>query len=507
MVCNLMVSHLAESEKHKVLVLETLNPFQWDLLRQHPRYEAKWEGQISICSLQSVAEIFWFFTLGPGVSIDAGSTLLFITNFHEIVELYSLHVAQAYEEALLKHQINCNREMLANLDRAKEEGLGLIALPQLPALSDLLRVNPYVKAQKHIDELFKELAEFTYKHSAVVVLLGHLDAKFKPYGNSRTLTMPPNTSFAGSQLSSTLSQAGGREPSRLMLTPVTFGKRSSGNRTAGEAGLNEHKITARLVFYNDWYHKSPYIRSMDTIPDDSEDVLVLVVKVTSLSGVGNINEPVFFDLSARHPNSDASLNGWLVDFQVQDEQNLLTLIQDSINSTQAPRATSTQIARQLAIHSSPFSSQRKFPGHGPLGGEKEDREDVGENEHENEDDNEDDNEDENEDEDNTYEGQDAYADEEQSDEEETSRQGIVEQAAKKQGNEEKGAKELGKEERETKEIGNEDQEANEEGSKEQGHIQHHRVSTTPEANDFPDLYIEGSDVELTGTLLEEWSEI
>lgn len=455
MVCNLMVTHLAESENHKVLVLETLNPFQWDLLRQHPRYDAKWDGQISICSLLSVAEIFWFFTLGPGVSMDCSSTLVFITNFHEIVELYSLHVAQAYEEALLKHQIDCNREILANMDRAKEEGLDLIALPQLPALSDLLRVNPYVKAQKHIDELFKELAEFTYKHSAVVVLLGHLDAKFKPYGNPRTLSMSPNASFTGSQPSNTMSQAGGREPSRLMLTPVTFGKRSSGNRAAGEAGLNEHRITARLVFYNDWYHKSPYIRSKDTIPDDSEDVLVLVVKITSLGGVGNINEPVFFDLSARHPNSNAPLNGWLVDFQVQDEENLSTLIQDSINSTQAPRGTSTQIARQLAIHSSPFSSQRKFPGHGPSEGEKEDR----------------DNEEE----------------EEGTNEEGTNEGGTNEEGAKGQKNEEQGTKE--------------------QGAQELGHIENHSVSTTPEANDFPDLYIEGSDVELTGTLLEECSEI
>ncbi|SGZ55752.1 CIC11C00000004964 [Sungouiella intermedia] len=365
MVCNLMVSHLASSSSLKILVIETLNSFNWNLLKQHPQFDAEWHPRVSVHRLLLVVELFWFFTFGPGASADCTSTLLFITNFHEIVDLYRLHVAQSYEDALLKHQIDKNRELLANLDRAREEGLELVSLPLLPPQSDLLKLSPYVKAQKHIDELFKEISEFTYKNSAIVVLLGHLDAKFMPYNTARLLAMSPNNSSMASQnTESTLSQTfgrdgrDGRDANRLVLAPVTFGKNPSGNRAGGEAGLNEVKITARLVFYNDWYHKSPYIRNTENPPDVSEDFLVLVVKVTSLNGVANINEPVFFDLSARHPNSEASLNGWLIDLQVQEDQDLSALIQDSINSTQAPRAASTQIARQLALPSSPFSTQR-----------------------------------------------------------------------------------------------------------------------------------------------------
>lgn len=469
MTCNLMASHLANSENLKVWVIETLNPFQWDLLRQHPQYDANWDTQISICTLLSMVEIFWFFTFGPGISMEDKSTLLFITNFHEIVELYSLHVALAYEEALLKHQIDTNREVLANLDRVKEEGLDLISLPQLPPQSDLLRVSPYIKAQKHIDELFKELSEFTYKHSNIIVLLGHLDAKFEPYANPRPPSMSPDTSYVGSQPNTTLSQGGERDSSRLVLTPVTFGKKSSGNKATGEAGLNDHKISARLVFYNDWYHKSPYIRSMESTPSDSEDFLVLVVKVTTLNGVGNINEPVFFDLSARHPNSDAPLNGWLVDLQVQEDQNLSTFIQNSINSTQAPRAVSTQITRELIIPSSPLSTERKSLSQ-VLQEEMEEKEDK-------------------------------------NSEDEGSE--ILQRRSEEKRNDYQGNEIHGNEIQGNENQGNDNQENEEQENKVQHDKQHdsHSVSSHPENDEFPELYIEGSDVELTGTLLEDWEEL
>lgn len=358
MICSLMVSHLRESENLTVAVIESLNPFQWDLLRQHPQYDPQWEkrGQIKVYSLMSVVEFFWFFTFGPARSLGASSILLFILNFHEIVELYRLHIAAAYEEALLKHQIDKNRELLANLDRIQAEGIELVSLPQLPALSDLLRQSPYVKAQNHIDELFKEMSEFTYQHSAIIVLVGCLEAKFKPIPKLRAPSPSPTSSFNGSQTQVSLSQNVVRESNRLVLDPVTFGKQSSGNRSSADLSLNESKITARLIFYNDWYHKSPLFLSKQRPPLESEQFKVLAIKVTSFNGVSNINDPVYFNLSTHHCDEDGKGDpeSWLIDLQAQDEGNLSAFIQDSINSTQqVPRAVSTQIARLLAISSSP----------------------------------------------------------------------------------------------------------------------------------------------------------
>lgn len=343
-MCNLMVSHLRKSELLTVVVIESLNPFQWDLLKQHPQYDPQWDqrNQIKVYTLLSVVEFFWFFTFGPARSLGVESTMLFILNFHEIVDLYKLHISAAYEEALLRHQIDKNRVLLANLDKIELEGIELVSLPQLPPQSDLLRQSPYIKAQNHIDELFKEMAEFTYKQSAVVVLVGSLDPKYRPV--KRNIVSPsPNSSFAGTQNSFPLSQASGREKNELILDPVTF----SPPTRNGEPGLNESRITARLVFYNDWYHKSPLFLSKGRSPTEAERFHVLVVKVTSLNGAGNINDPVFFNLGAHHrvdDELDLDLDAWLVDLQTQESGDLSALIQNSINSTQpAPRAVSTQI--------------------------------------------------------------------------------------------------------------------------------------------------------------------
>lgn len=357
MTCNLMVSHLRESKQLTLFVVETLNGFHWDLLRQHPQYDRNWENsdQIQIFSATSVVELFWFFAFGPAQHVGA-STMLFITNFHEIVELYRLDIAAAHEEALLRHQIDKNRELLKNFDRIAEEGIELVSLPQLPPNSGLLKENPYIKAQNHVDELFKEMAEFTYKNSAIVVLLGHLDAVYKPYGKRQLVLPTPSSSFVGSQQNS-LSQPVTREQNRLVLAPVTFSKPPSGKQALSDVGLNESRITARLIFYDDWYYKSPLFLSKGIEPREEDRYHVLVVKVTVPNGVSNINEPVYFEFNKTGDKDDQT---WLVDLQVQDESNLSALIQNSLYSTlQMPRAASTQIARQLAIPSSPPVSTGK----------------------------------------------------------------------------------------------------------------------------------------------------
>lgn len=335
--CHLIVLHLSESEKNTVFVVETLNPFPWDAFRLHPNFDLSWEDsdQIQIFTCYSVVELFSFLEFGPGKQVDA-SVLLFMLNFHEIVELYRLDVAAAYEEALLRHQIDKNRVLLKNIDRIKEEGIELVSLPELPPNSGLLKENPYVKAQNHIDELFKSIAEFTYKNLAMVVLMGYMDAVYKPLRRS-AVSQTPNSSFTQPNLS--LSQIP-REERGLVFEPMTFGL------SGKPESLNESRITARLVFYDDWYYKCPKFVNSKKLIDVEDKYHVHVVKVHVPSGVSNIYDPVYFKIGEGED--------WLEDLQVQDESNLSALIQNSLYSTlQAPRAVFTQISRQMAIPSSP----------------------------------------------------------------------------------------------------------------------------------------------------------
>lgn len=353
--CHVIGSHLCESPDFQVVVIETFNKFPTHLLKRHPNYETGWLHRMKRYNLTSFAQVLSFFMFNPLGHVTAGSVMVFVCNFHELVELYKLQLSAAYEEALLKHQIDKNRVLLSNFDRFSEEGVGSIGLPELPAQSALLKENPILKAQNHLNEMFKHISEFSFNHSLVVVLMGHLDVKYKQY-TKRKIHPTMDSSFASQSFLSSPTTSFGSDGGRMVLIPMTFGKSTS----RGGVSLNDSKVTARLVFYNDWYHKSPLGQSESS----TDPRLVSVVKVSSLNGLGNINDPVFFEFNTEaSAPGDAQLESWFIDLQDQEQEDLSTIIQHSLSSTQQQPKRNVVRARPITLPSSPTASRTQFSQH------------------------------------------------------------------------------------------------------------------------------------------------
>lgn len=345
-VCQVIASHLGESSENKVVVIETFNKFPWDLLRQHPGFVPEWLDRVRGYRLTTFAQVLSFFIFHPLGPVTAGSVMVFVCNFHELVDHYRLQLSAAYEEALLKHQIDKNAVLLANHEKIMEEGLSLVELQELPPQSALLKENPILKLQNHINELFKHMSDFAFKYALVVVLMGHLHLKFKAYTKKK---LPPSMDSSFLSQASFLSSPtpSFSDNGRMVLMPVTFGKEGSGRNGAN---LNDSKLTARLIFYNDWFHKSPF--SQTEAGSTIKPRLVSAVKVTNLNGIGNINDPVYFDYDdGKYDGGPMQPHSWFVDLLGRESEDLSSLIQNSLSSTQQqPRRTT---ARPITLPSSP----------------------------------------------------------------------------------------------------------------------------------------------------------
>lgn len=326
-VVNLMVSHLVALSELRVVVLEALDTFCWLLLTQHPQFDERWlDGRVTKYATRSFAQIYAFFTFMPLANVAPGSVLMVLWNFHEVVEMYRVQLSAAYEETLLRHEINDRRVLWANRDKVKEEGLALVPLFQLPQ-SSKLGENPIVRAQNHINELFKRMGQFAYKHSAVIALQGHLDLKFKPW-TRQDVSLDPLTSQ--NQSFSEPKRSG-----RLIFHPMQFGYSGSDTRSSR---FCDSQITARFVFYNDWYHKSPHFQRELREPHKEDLYFVTAVKAHRLRGVSNINDPVYFDFKYA-PGKSGMTGSWFIDLLEQETSDLSALIQNSLSLTQVYKAT------------------------------------------------------------------------------------------------------------------------------------------------------------------------
>lgn len=325
-LCSIIASHLAKSLLRVVVAIEGLNTFPWEMLQLHPLYDPVWNtnGQIMVLSAPTFALLYAFFAYMPLPKKPLGTYLVVATTFHELVELYRLDVTNTYEELLLKHRIDQNKVLLDNVERIKEQGLSGVVLPKLPPNLPLVRDNPHVKAQVHVNQLLSHMSDFVFENSALVLILGMLEPKFRPYsaGRSANTSMhassPPPSDAPGENTSF-------RDSTHLVFTPVTLS-----NNADNKLSVADSKVTLRLVFYNDWYWRTPHFEAELRQPTDDDYYFVSSVKVHSMSGVKNITEPVYFDFKGSMAQKD-----WFVDLLVSGKQQSLSdLVQASLLSTQ-----------------------------------------------------------------------------------------------------------------------------------------------------------------------------
>lgn len=350
-LANLIASHL-EKPDTRVVVIECLKPFHWQWLQCHASYQESWrlEKRLVLYRLDSFAKLFSFFSQLPMENSQSGATLVLILNFHELMEYYRLQLAASHEELLLKHQIEKNNVLIANKDKATEEGYDLIELPQLPRNSGLLKISPYHRFKEHFDSLMLLINDFTYRYSGVVVMQGYMLPKYRQYNKTKLVA---ESSQRETQTASETSNMAPPEKqyshSRLVFTPVTFTRELE----------SDNKAASRILLYNDWYFNSPHFLSEKRPKEESDYHFVFVAKITNFQGLQTINEAVFFDFQRNpfHKSIEALQDPWFInllatqndegDEQVEEE-NLSTLLQTTTQNLSRKRKH-----RSLSMPSSP----------------------------------------------------------------------------------------------------------------------------------------------------------
>ncbi|EGW35664.1 uncharacterized protein SPAPADRAFT_131769 [Spathaspora passalidarum NRRL Y-27907] len=216
---SLIMSHL--SNEKSVIIIDTLNRFPMKFIIKHPSFKKEWlNDKLMLYDRDTFSKLYAFFIYKKDIPKNC---MIIINDFHDLVELYKLEMSSVYEELLLKHHIDMNDTYLHNKKTADN-----LLIPELPFNSDLIKVSPIAKFESHVKILFSKLIQICITQMSPIFLLGHLDTKFQPY------RMKPTSQANSSQSSLT-------EKGRVVLTPHKF-----------------EKISTRIVFYNDWYHKTPH---------------------------------------------------------------------------------------------------------------------------------------------------------------------------------------------------------------------------------------------------------
>lgn len=321
-VCNMMVSYLELKSDGKIIVLETFNQFPWKLLRKHPRYNELLERCITRYSLPTFSQILAFLMIKRLEKYDC-SPFIVIMNFHEVLEYYRLQLVTAFEEALLKLEVDWNTAYIEKLNKTDPATTADKSLPDLPD-STLFRESPFLKFQSHVDVMFKHLNEFATCQQLMILLLGCMDVKM----NTLKTGSETEDNYIPAKSNSTV------EPSPKMRSKSRFEPTKYDHRQLGNRSLNENKIHQRILFYNDFLINSHY--NLDNKDEASKncDRVVAVAKADKENVAGNIMEPVYFDfmdLGDAENNKNAS---WLIDLLHSEEEPLSSFLEESIVITQ-----------------------------------------------------------------------------------------------------------------------------------------------------------------------------
>lgn len=322
-ICNMMVSQLEEDVNKTVIVIETFNQFPWQLFSQHPRYEEAWMSRIKRFYLPTFAQVLSFFMLNPLKSL-ANSAFVIIVNFHEVVEYYRYQIVVSFEEALLKHQIERNSVVIDNFRKDENGGNHEQSVPTLDGQSSLANESPFSKFQTHVDALFQHLNSYLVSYNLLVLIVGCMDVKYK------NRPKPSINHYSDALLSESEIFPSQQQKKILHFDPIKYDKIGQ----AIQAGLNESRITQRVIFYNDWYHKSQHFSMAENSASHQTLRKVAAAKADKDTGTGNIIDPIYFDFNHKLYGKESIENDWLIDLLDAPDEDLSSFLEESILSTQ-----------------------------------------------------------------------------------------------------------------------------------------------------------------------------
>lgn len=377
-----IISHLEHDEENRVVVIDSFNPFPWHAVFKHPSFKEEWlDARIGSYSTDTFAQLLSLFLLGEVG--ESKRTLVIITDFHDLIDLYRHELISSYEETLLKFHIQENSNFLSELEKLKFEGTRTKKLPDSSRLP-LTRDNPSFKFHSHLDRFFNTLSRFVSKNEGLCILLGVLSTKYlreesRPlsssgFNNSQISTQSASQSLNSTNLHSTQDTDGYSARGSVVLWPSLKEATPSVNAQYGlgsPRGLGKYQIdnyiTTRVILYNEWMFKA----LGEQYPDDDQifsiwaedDRLqrVFALKVLNLQEQASREKIIYFSYESNATEKKGP--GHLKKLRdITSATNVFTSSQDNtaVNAiqSQAQGFPSSEILQQANLHREDASSPR-----------------------------------------------------------------------------------------------------------------------------------------------------
>lgn len=293
---NIILSHLGRGPGRQVVIINLFNDFPIHQISSNSRFLQIWLDQITVYTINSISQLIVLLQKLKG-EIQLGTVVL-MNDLHLLLDHYRLELSNSYQLALLRNHYQNNETVRLEKDRYELEGVKPNTLP-IPQNSSLLKENPRIKYSRHLNFLFNLISQVCYANNLLVFITGNLDISFKPY-ESR----PSSGSTQGSTATSQMSQMGSssnpgssgqesskgstsRKQGRLVLQYSNTSTYDVGPNAKLQTNILDSIITKRVMFYKDWYHRSPHYT---TKSQGKALRQVYCAQVESVNG-----PPVFFD--------------------------------------------------------------------------------------------------------------------------------------------------------------------------------------------------------------------
>lgn len=256
-VASLIISSLIQDKP--VVLIDTLNKFPIHLIKSHPQFKPRFKSNITHYVCDTFAKLYSVISTKSNFVKDS---VIVINEFHSLLELYKLEISMSYEEIILKNYVENNSTLISNKRNGTRD-----KFTKVPDSSDLLKISPISKFESHVNLLFRNLN--TIGTDSLIFLLGYLETKYRPYKTANNIDV--------SQLSYS-------EKGRVVLSP----------------SVTHKSCTTKLLFYLDWYHKTPHFFRNYPIDNTRQitinQAMLKLINVVKVEAKSESFSPIYFDI-------------------------------------------------------------------------------------------------------------------------------------------------------------------------------------------------------------------
>lgn len=335
-LASIVTSHVAHSPSNQAIIVNLFNNFPLELILDHNAYTKTCQIKVET-SINTITKLIAFCQKLAREN-NHQDTVLVLYDLHHLLDLYRLQLSKSYQRALLKNHYHNNDIIRLQKDRYVMEGASPNIVP-IPAHSSLIKENPRTKYSHHVNFLFHLISQFCYANGLLVVIRGDADVSFQPYTplsgstatqtQSQARTQTPLVGSVDSQLPTSIPSSSGsmcapgshdwshstsnqssgsrtrtRKLGRLVLRYSNTSIYEVGPQVKVQSNTLDSIITKRVMFYRDWYHKSPHF-SQAAQANTLKQVFCARVDshLKSIPVYFDLNDPCYYK-PTRGPRSD-----------------------------------------------------------------------------------------------------------------------------------------------------------------------------------------------------------